>query len=409
MAAMAETTVCRACGHGTERFLAFGDLPLANALVPIGTAVEDRFPLTMTFCRGCGLVQLAETIDPARLFRHYVYLSSNSPAFLRHAQTLTHRLIKERSLGRDSRVIEIASNDGYLLQYYKNAGISVLGVEPARNIAEVARQRGIETIGEFFSPELAATLRADNRLADVIHANNVLAHVPDLRGFVAGLAAILRPKGIVVIEAPYVRDLVEKLEFDTVYHEHLCYFSLTPLIPLFARSGLEIFRVERIPVHGGSLRLFARATGGGPPEPSVAQMLADERHWGAADTTVYRRFADAVRSYRPTLRAFLANLRAAGKSIAAYGASAKGATLLNYCGVDRTLIDFVVDRSTLKQGLAMPGVQLPILAPDELLHRQPDFVLLLAWNFADEVMEQQAEYRRHGGRFIVPVPEPKIL
>jgi len=409
MPAVAETTACRACGHGIEPFLAFGNLPLANALVPIGPTVEDRVQLTMTLCMNCGLVQLAETVDPARLFSHYLYMSSNSPAFLRHSQALTRRLINERFLGPDSRVIEIASNDGYLLQFYRDAGISVLGVEPAVNVCEVARQRGIETISEFFSPELAATLRADNRLADVVHANNVLAHVPNLRGFVAGLATILKPNGIVVIEFPYVRDLIENLQFDTVYHEHVCYFSLKPLVPLFARCGLDIFRVERIPVHGGSLRLFASAIGTEPPDASVTQMLDEERQWGAGDLAIYNRFADAVTAFRPTLRPFLAKLRATGKSIAAYGASAKGAILLNYCGVDHTLIDFVVDRSSVKQGFALPGVQVPIQAPDELLRRQPDFVLLLAWNFVNEIVEQQAEYLRRGGRFVLPLPEPHIL
>jgi len=409
MATVEHSTTCRACGHDTEPFLAFGELPLANALVPIGTKDEGRFPLMMTFCGNCGLVQLAESVDPDSLFRHYVYLSSNSPAFLEHARILTERLIKERALDAGSLVIEIASNDGYLLRNYRKAGIPVLGVEPARNIAQVARKDGIDTISEFFSIDLAATLRSDGKLADVIHANNVLAHVPDLRGFVAGLASVLKPAGMVVIEVPYVRDMIEKLEFDTAYHEHLCYFSLTPLVALFAKSGLDIFRVERIPVHGGSLRIFARHAGGGASEFSVTQMLSDERQWRVRDPALYRRFADAVEKFRPTLRECLAALRADGKSIAAYGASAKGATLLNYCGVDHTMLDFVVDRSATKQGFAMPGVGLPIFTPDELLRRQPDYVLLLAWNFLDEILEQQAEYRRRGGQFIVPVPEPRII
>ena len=320
MAAVEQSAICRACGHATEPFLAFGELPLANALVPVGTTDESHFPLTMTLCGNCGLVQLAESVDPDRLFRHYVYLSSNSPAFLEHAKRLTQRLIKDRALGPDSRVIEIASNDGYLLQNYRDAYIPVLGIEPARNIAQVARQRGIETVSEFFSGNLAATLRSDNKLADVIHANNVLAHVPDLRGFVAGLATILKPAGIVVIEAPYVRDMIEKLEFDTVYHEHLFYFSLTPLAVLFAKSGLDIFRVERVPVHGGSLRIFARHAGDGATEASVTQILDDECQWGVRDLALYLRFADAVHEFRPTL----ANIsqQTPGRSaspIAAYG------------------------------------------------------------------------------------------
>jgi len=313
MATVEHSTTCRACGRDTEPFLSFGELPLANALVPIGTKDESRFPLMMTFCSNCGLVQLAESVDPDSLFRHYVYLSSNSPAFLDHVRILTERLIKERALDAGSLVIEIASNDGYLLRNYRKAGIPVLGVEPARNIAQVARKDGIDTISEFFSIDLAATLRSDGKLADVIHANNVLAHVPDLRGFVAGLASVLKPAGMVVIEVPYVRDMIEKLEFDTAYHEHLCYFSLTPLVALFAKSGLDIFRVERIPVHGGSLRIFARHAGGGASEFSVTQMLSDERQWRVRDPALYRRFADAVEKFRPTLRECLAALRADGK------------------------------------------------------------------------------------------------
>lgn len=409
MAKVEQSTTCRACGHVTEPFLAFGELPLANALVPVGTKDEARFPLTMTFCSNCTLVQLAESVDPDSLFRHYVYLSSNSPAFLEHARVLTGRLIEECALGTGSLVIEIASNDGYLLKNYRDAGIQVLGIEPARNIAEVAQKAGISTVNEFFSTDLAKGLRREGKLADIIHANNVLAHVPDLRGFVTGLATVLKPNGTVVIEVPYVRDMLEKLEFDTAYHEHLFYFALTPLVALFAKSGLDIFRVERIPVHGGSLRIFARHLGAAQPESSVADMLALEKEWGVGDAALYRRFRDSVLAFKPTLAAFLGKLRAEGKSVAAYGASAKGATLLNYCGVDHTVLDFVVDRSTTKQGFAMPGVQLPIFAPEELLQRQPDYVLLLAWNFVDEIARQQAEYLRRGGRFIVPVPKPHIF
>jgi SAM-dependent methyltransferase len=401
---------CRSCRHATEPFLSFGELPLANGLVSPEAPVEqeERFPLTLTLCTACGLVQLAETVDPAKLFRHYVYLSSNSAAFLAHAQTLTRRMIVERRLDRGSRVVEIASNDGYLLQFYRDAGVPVLGIEPAINIAEVARRRGIETVCGFFSADLADELCRDGR-ADVVHAHNVMAHVPDLNGFIAGIGKLLAPGGAAVIEAPYLRDMVDQREFDTVYHEHLCYFSLTPLAALFARHGLQIDRVERIAVHGGSLRLFVGHARAGSCDPSVEQMLEDERGWGVADLRTYRQFADAVQSLRPAIRDFLARLRKAGHSIAAYGAAAKGATLLNYCGIGTETIGFVVDRSPLKQGFAMPGVRVPILSTDELLKQQPDFVLLLAWNFADEILEQQAEYQQRGGRFIVPVPNPRVL
>ncbi len=357
-------------------------MPLANALVAPGVPLdqEERFPLTLTFCAACALVQLAETIDPEKLFRHYVYLSSNSPAFVQHAKSLAQRMIGEQGLDRTSRAIEIASNDGYLLQHYRDAGVPVLGIEPAANIAALARERGIETIGDFFTAGLARTLSEQGKHADVLHAHNVLAHVPDLKGFVAGISTILAPGGVAVLEFPYLIDLVDNLEFDTIYHEHLCYFSLAPLVQLFERAQLQIFDVERI-----------------------------ERAWGVGDATTYRRFAEAVDALRAAIPDFLAGLRSRGKSIAAYGASAKGATLLNFCGIGRETIDFVVDRSTEKQGLTMPGIRLPIHAPERLLLQQPDYVLLLAWNFAEEIAAQQTEYLRRGGQFIVPVPGPRVL
>jgi SAM-dependent methyltransferase len=409
--AVAGPPACRACGHPVEPFLPFGDMPLANGLIYPGLPLnaEARYPLTLTFCSGCALVQLAESTDPEMLFRHYVYQTSTSAAFVNHARVLAHRMARERKLDSASQVIEIASNDGYLLQHYRAEGIPVLGVDPATNIAELARKRGIDTLCEFFSRDLANELRRDGRCADVLHAHNVLAHVPDLQGFVAGIAAVLKPDGVAVIEAPYLIELIDNLEFDTVYHEHLCYFSLTPLVPLFARQGLEITGVEHVPVHGGSLRLFARHKGAQAADGSVATVLGRERAWGVSNPSTYRRFADAVTAFRPAFRAFLGDLRAAGKSIAAYGAAAKGATLLNYCGIGCETIDFVVDRSPLKQGLTMPGVRLSILPVEELVNRQPDFAVLLAWNFVDEILVQQAEYQRRGGRFILPLPQPRVV
>jgi len=403
--------LCRACVAPTQAFLSFGALPLANALVApdAPSSEEERYPLTLTVCTSCRLVQLAETVDPAKLFRQYVYLSSMSPAFVEHAGRLARRLIAERALGPASKVVEIASNDGYLLQHYREAGVPVIGIDPAVNVAQVAAQRDIQTICEFFTAELAGSLKARGEQADVLHANNVLAHVADLPDFVAGIAAILRPDGVAVIEFPYLRELIANLEFDTVYHEHLCYFSLTPLVALFRRCGLAVNQVERIPVHGGSLRLFVQHAGAAGPHPSVADMLAQEIAWGVADDATYRGFASATTQLRDSIPSLLRQLRARGRSMAAYGASAKGATLLNYCGIGRETIDAVFDRSPLKQGLAMPGVRIPIRAADELVRARPDYTLLLAWNFSDEIIAQQAEYCRNGGRFIVPVPSPRIV
>jgi SAM-dependent methyltransferase len=402
---------CRACGAAIEPFLALGDLPLANALVSREKKSEEqpRFPLTMARCVSCALVQLLETVRPEHLFRHYNYASSNSSAFVRHAKDLVERLIGQRGLNSQSQIVEIASNDGYLLDHYRAAGVPVLGVEPAVNIAHMARERGIETICEFFSPELAIQLARAGRTADVIHANNVLAHVPDLRGVVAGISALLRPDGIAVIEVPFWCDLVDRLAFDTVYHEHLFYFALSPLVPLFALQGLTIVDVERITVHGGSLRIFAQPGEGRTAGASVAALLAGEAAWGVNNPATYERFAADVSALRQELRDFLARLRHQGKTIAAYGAAAKGATLLNYCGIGRETIDFVVDRSSLKQGLAMPGVEIPVLAPGQLMQRRPDYLLLLAWNFADEIVSQQVDYARAGGSFILPMPHPRVI
>ena len=402
---------CRACGGALSEVLALGDMPLANALVPLGTAAaaQPRFPLTLMRCERCCLVQLGEIVDPAHLFRDYNYLSSTSDAFVAHAKQLTERLIAERHLDGRSRVIEIASNDGYLLQSYEAAGVPVLGIEPAANIARIARQRGIPTESEFFSRELAQKLTDSGSRADVLHANNVLAHVPDLRGVVAGISTMLKPEGVAVIEAPYLRDLVDKLEFDTIYHEHQCYFALTPLMRLFYSENLTIVDVERVAMHGGSLRLFARRGADLRPSTRVTALLAEEAGWGVATPELYRRFGDDVRAFRPKLRDFLAGLRVQGRTIAAYGAAAKGATLLNYCGIGHETIDFAVDRSPLKQGLALPGVDIPVLAPEELARRRPDYLLLLAWNFANEIVEQQRAYAKSGGRFIVPVPTPRVI
>jgi len=394
-------TTCRSCGGAAlDPILSLGDTPLANALADDADAPDERFPLDLVVCRDCTLVQITGDVPPETLFRNYVYFTSFSDTALENARSIAERLIAERRLGADSLVIEIASNDGYLLQHYLARGVKVLGIEPARNIAEAARKKGIETIDEFFTRELAGTLA---RSADVIHANNVLAHVAYLNGFVDGIGLVLKDGGVASIEVPYVRDLVEKLEFDTIYHEHLCYFSVTALDALFARHGLTIGEVERIPIHGGSLRVFA---GRGMPRGESVQRLLDEE---AASPGAYHRFGGRVRALRDELRAALARLKAGGKHIAAYGASAKGTTLLSFTGIGAETLDFVADRSTVKQGKFTPGTRLPIVAPEELVARMPDYVLLLSWNFAEEILGQQQEYRARGGRFIIPVPEVRIV
>lgn len=325
-----------------------------------------------------------------------------------HARAIAQRLIQERTLGTDSLAVEVASNDGYLLQWYHQEGVPVLGIEPAKNIAAVAiRDRGINTVSEFFGLEIAERLAAEGKRADVIHANNVLAHVADLNGVVAGFATLLKDNGRVVVEAPYLGELIENVEFDTIYHEHLCYFSLTALTKLFARHGLEIVDVERLAIHGGSLRIFAAHQGTAEVSSSVHHLLGEETDW-VFDEGCHAAFAQRVESLRQSLTSCLIKLKDEGKRVVVYGASAKGSTLMNYFGIGRELIDYVVDRSTVKQGRYTPGTHLAIHAPERLESDQPDYCLLLTWNFAEEIMHQQQTYRDRGGKFIIPIPEVRV-
>lgn len=403
---------CLSCAADTlEPVLSLGHLPLANALLAAPAAgveatAEQRLPLALALCARCALVQLTERVAPEHLFRDYPYFSSYSDSFVAHARALAERLIAERGLGPTAWVLEAASNDGYLLQHYRARGLDVLGIEPARNIAAEAVARGIPTLCEFFGRELATRLRAAGRQAQVFHAHNVLAHVPDPNGFLAGVRTLLADDGLLVIEVPYVRALLEHNQFDTIYHEHLAYFSLLSLLPLCARHDLRITHVERLSVHGGSLRVLAQPAVSARVQPSVAALLAEERAVGLDTPAFYRDFATRVQALVQALRERLATLKAEGMRLAAYGASAKGAVLLNVLDLPTGTLDFVVDRSPHKQGRLMPGVHLPIVAPEALLARQPDAVLLLVWNLRDEVLAQQAEYRRRGGRFLVPIPAP---
>jgi SAM-dependent methyltransferase len=408
---------CRSCGAGELTLvLSLGDMPLANALLTAADLgrPEPRYPLDLVVCTGCSLVQITETVSPEVLFREYLYFSSVSEGALKHARQLAERVLAGRPWGPEPLVMEIASNDGYLLQHYRARGMRVLGIEPARNVAKVAEERGIPTVTEFFGRALALQLREAGDTADVLHAHNVLAHVADPNDVVGGMAVALRPGGVIVVEVPYVRDLLERVEFDTIYHEHLCYFSLSALDRLFERHRLRIAGVERIPVHGGSLRLFverADSPGEDPwrARPLVDELLAEEAAWGVHGPAVYRSFGDRVGRLRDELVALVNRLRGEGRRIAVYGASAKSCILLNHCGIGGEALEFVVDRSPVKQGRFTPGTHLPIHPPEKLLAAQPDYVLLSAWNLADEVLAQQAEYRRRGGRFIVPVPAVSIV
>jgi C-methyltransferase C-terminal domain/Putative zinc binding domain/Methyltransferase domain len=403
---------CRSCGAGNlHLFLALGDLPLPDRLLredQLGDP-EPRFPLDVAFCPDCSLVQILEDVSPEQLFvENYLYFSSFSDGLMRHSRDHAAQLVEERGLGAEGFVCEIASNDGYLLRNFVERGIPVLGIDPAPTQAAAAQAAGVPTLTEFFGPEVARRVRAEHGPADVIVANNVMAHTPDLNGLVEGMAILLGEDGIVTIENTYVKDLIDRCEFDTIYHEHFCYFSCTAVDRLARRHGLRLVRIDHFPdLQGGTLRW--RLARRGPAHESVERFLSAEAEDGLTDASYYERFAERVEVLRRDLRALLGDLVADGARIAAYGAAAKGSTLVNYARLDPHHVAFVVDRNEHKQGLFMPGTHIPIRHPAALLEEQPDYVLLLAWNYRDEVMRQQAAYRERGGRFIVPVPRPEIV
>ncbi len=402
---------CRSCSSKRlAGILSLGATPLADALLTpqqLGEP-EPMLPLELVFCNACALVQILETVAPDVLFGpDYPYFSSFSPALLQHSRNNALELIASRKLDHRSLVIELASNDGYLLKNYVAEGIPVLGIDPAAPCATAAIAAGVPTLNEFFGLSLATTLAQQGKQADVVHANNVLAHVADTHGFIEGISLLLKDNGVAVIECPYVRELVDHCEFDTIYHEHLCYFSVTSLNSLFRRHHLYINDIKPLTIHGGSLRLYVQRF---ENVSEVVRTMLSEEHAAGVDTLdYYRNFAAAVQSLKTGLLALLQELKRAGKSIAAYGAAAKGATLLNYVGIGADSIDFVVDQNVHKHSKYMPGCHLPIYPTEQLLQRMPDYVLLLAWNFREEIVSQQQDYIRAGGRFIVPVPTPRIV
>lgn len=400
---------CRSCGAGLGTVVVdLGMQPLANAYIRPGDLrrMEPFYPLRVYVCGECLLVQLDEIVSPRALFGEYAYFSSYSETWLQHARAYAAMAVERFPLTGRSRVIEVGSNDGYLLQYLAEQEIPVLGIEPAANVAEAALAKGIPTVVAFFGEAVARRLAAEGTQADLLVGNNVLAQVPDLNDFVRGLGALLAPRGVITMEFPHVMRLIGENQFDTIYHEHFSYFSLTTVEGIFARHGLTLFDVEEIPTHGGSLRIFARhaADGTRPVGPRVARLRAAEQAAGLTRADGYLSFAERVKETKRGLLAFLIAAKRAGKTLAGYGAPAKGNTLLNYCGIGRDFLDYTVDRSPYKQGRLLPGSRIPIYHPDVVRDTRPDYLLMLPWNLKEEIMHQMACIREWGGRFVSPIP-----
>jgi 2-polyprenyl-3-methyl-5-hydroxy-6-metoxy-1,4-benzoquinol methylase len=404
---------CRFCSTDLEHtFADLGMSPFANSnLEPEQLNQMERFyPLHAYVCHKCFLVQVEEFENPAEIFTEYAYLSSYSDSWVQHAKAYVEMIVGRLKLGRQSRVVEIASNDGYLLQFFVGKGIPALGIEPAANVAAVAQRKEVPTLVKFFGTETAKGLVADGMQADLIVGNNVLAHVPGLNDFVQGLKTLLGPRGVVTMEFPHLLRLMEEHQFDTIYHEHFSYFSLLTVNQVFARHGLAIFDIEELPTHGGSLRIYARHVEDDTKTvgPRVTDLLKRETARGLGDLAPYLSFAQAVRASKRGLLRFLIDAKERGKTVVGYGAPAKGNTLLNYCGVRSDFIDYVVDRSPYKQGRFLPGTHVVIHHPDRIAETKPDYLLLLPWNLREEIMAQMAFVREWGCRFVTPVPEVRI-
>ena len=404
---------CRFCGATLDHvFVDLGVSPLANRYLTrdqLGQ-MEPFYPLRAYVCAECFLVQLEEFEAPADLFSDYAYFASYSDSWVAHARRYAEAAIIRFGLGASSQVIEIASNDGYLLQHFAARGVPVLGIEPAANIAETALRRGLTTIVDFFDHALARKLTAAGTRADLLIGNNVLAHVPGLNDFVAGLALLVAPRGVITMEFPHLLHLMEENEFDTIYHEHFSYFSFLTAERVFARHGLRLFDVEELPTHGGSLRIYACRTDDGFRVASerVHELRAKEEAAGLTRLERYRAFGERAAATKWKLLEFLIGARRGGRSVVGYGAPAKGNTLLNYCGIRTDLLEYTVDRSPHKQGRHLPGTHIPIHAPEKIRETRPDYVLILPWNLKDEIVAQMAHIREWGGRFVVPIPEATV-
>lgn len=407
-------TDCRACGRrNLVPVLDLGKTPPANAFLSYkqqATSNKERwFPLRVNLCTNCSMVQLAHVVNPQLLFKNYVYVSSTSPVFVHHFEDLARQMRRQLGLRRRSLVVDIGSNDGILLEPFKKQGMRVVGIEPAKNIARVAERKGIPTVAEFFSTKLARTLVNKYGQADLMTGTNVFAHIDNLDEVIEGVKILLKPEGVFLVEVAYLVDLVKKNLFDTVYHEHVCYWAVKPMRVLAERLGLKIFDVEHIQTHGGSIRVLMKPKASKRKVmPSVANFIWAEKKLGLDKLSPYRALAKRVEKNKLALKKLLNKLKQQGKTIIGFGAPAKATTLLNYFGIDHKILDYIVDDSPYKQGLYTPGTRIPVVATARMYKDKPDYVLILAWNFAKPVMKAAAAYKKQGGQFIVPVPKPMI-
>ena len=407
------TRMCRFCGASLQRtFVDLGMSPLCESYPSAAdlNRGEVYYPLHVYVCEKCFLVQLEEFESPENIFSDYAYFSSYSDSWLKHCENYCHAMMKQLRLTPESFVVEVASNDGYLLQYFVQRNVPVLGIEPAANVAKVAVERGVSTLVRFFGQQLAQELAAEGRRADLVLGNNVLAQVPDLNDFVEGLKILLKPEGVLTLEFPHLLRLMERNEFDTIYHEHFSYFSLLTTVRIMKAHGMEVFDVQELPTHGGSLRVYACRTESHthPMQPSVAGLISKEEAAGLGSLEGYSSFVSQVKQTKWELLEFLVTAVRQGKSVAGYGAPGKSATLLHYCGIGKDLIEYTVDRSQYKQGRFLPGTHIPIYDPSRIRETKPDYVVILPWNLKDEIMEQLQFIREWGGRFVVPIPRVAV-
>lgn len=409
-----KTIECRFCGNSlTYSFVDLGMSPLSNSYLRHEELqeMEPYYPLNVYVCEQCYLVQLPEFEAPEKIFSDYAYFSSYAETWLKHAKAYTELMVGRFGYGPNSRVVEIASNDGYLLQYFKEKSVPVLGIEPATNVAKVANEAGIPTLVKFFGTKTAMELAAEGKHADLLIGNNVLAHVPDLNDFVEGMRIILKKDGVVTMEFPHLMRLVEENQFDTIYHEHFSYFSFTTVEKVFAKHGLTLFDVEELPTHGGSLRIYARHNedDSKPISERVSGLKNREEAAGMTKMEYYLSFGEKVKETKRNILDFLIKAKREGKSIVGYGAPAKGNTLLNYCGVRTDFIEYTLDRSPHKQGQYLPGTHIPIYHPDKIKETKPDYLVILPWNLKEEIMEQMSYIREWGGKFVTLIPEPEVF